>query len=84
MLSHRGSHADAERFAHEAVEYTHRSDGLWIRGDALSDLAHVLEAGGQPGEAIVALRGALAVYEQKGIVPLVERTRVRLAVLESA
>ena len=83
-LSQKGSHADAERFAREAVEYIGRSDGLWARGDALSDLALVLETAGRREDAVGVLREALAVYEQKGIVPIVHRTRERLAILQAA
>ena len=67
--AHRGNHADAERFAREAVEYTLRTDSPWTQGDALCDLATVLEASGRIEDALAALRKALALYEQKEIVP---------------
>ena len=84
LHAHRGEHADAERFAREAVEHIQRSDSLWGEGDALCDLATVLEAAGRRGDAAVALADALALYERKGIVPLARRTRERLAALQPA
>ena len=80
---HRGNHADAERFAREAVEYTLRTDSPWTQGDALCDLATVLEASGRIEDALAALRKALALYEQKEIVPVARRTRERLAALQA-
>ena len=60
VQAHRGNHADAERFAREAVEYTLRTDSPWTQGDALCDLATVLEADGRIEDALAALRQALA------------------------
>jgi hypothetical protein len=42
---------------------------LNTRADALFDLAEVLRLGGQPGEAVAALRQAAELYEQKGNLP---------------
>jgi len=80
----RGSHAGAEKLAREAVVWIGRTDGLWTKGDALSDLATVLDAAGRRQEALASLREALALYEQKGIVPVAQRTRERLAAPQSA
>jgi tetratricopeptide (TPR) repeat protein len=83
VQAHRGNHADAERLAREAVEYTRRTDSPWMQGDALCDLATVLEAGGRVEDTLTALRSALELYEQKGIIPLARRTRERLAALQA-
>jgi class 3 adenylate cyclase len=79
--SSRGEHADAEALAREAVELLEGMDGLLIKGDARSDLAAVLEAAGHSHEAIEAWENALDLYEQKGVIPLVRRTRERIAAL---
>jgi tetratricopeptide (TPR) repeat protein len=80
--SARGQHADAERLAREAVDRSLRSDSPLSRGNALFDLAEVLEAAGRRDEAAAALREALDEYERKPIVPLVRRARERLAALQ--
>jgi tetratricopeptide (TPR) repeat protein len=82
--AHRGNHADAERFAREAVEHAQRTDSPWTQGDALFDLAQVFEAAGRREESSSALHQALALYERKEIIPLARRTRERLAAPEQA
>jgi tetratricopeptide (TPR) repeat protein len=77
-----GAYDEAERLAREAVVWTERSDALRWQGDALSDLAQVLEAAGRPDEAIAAWREALDRYERKEVIPLARRVRERLATLE--
>ena len=52
------------------------------QGEALSDLAEVLEAAGRRDEAAAALREALERYERKPVIPLARRTRERLAALQ--
>jgi hypothetical protein len=74
---------DPRRKQLDAVELCEQSDGLYLQGDALFDLAEVLEAAGRRDEA-AALREALERYERKRIVPLARRTRERLATLEQA
>ena len=83
VQANRGNHADAERFAREAVAYTQQIDAPWTQGDALYDLATVLNAGGRLNDALAALREALTLYEQKEIVPVARRTRERLAALQA-
>jgi tetratricopeptide (TPR) repeat protein len=80
--SARGQHADAERLAREAVDFSLLSDSPLYQGDALSDLAEVLEAAGRRDEATATLREALDCYERKPITPLARRTRERLAALQ--
>jgi class 3 adenylate cyclase/tetratricopeptide (TPR) repeat protein len=80
--AHRGEHTEAERLAQEAVVYAERTDSLFWQGEALADLAEVLEAAGRPDEATAALSEALARYQRKQIIPLARRTRERLATLQ--
>jgi class 3 adenylate cyclase/tetratricopeptide (TPR) repeat protein len=84
VLARRGEHGKAETVAREAVALAEATDGLISRGDALTDLAEVLELGGLTEEAAEALRDALALYEQKGATALVAKSRERLASLEPA
>jgi class 3 adenylate cyclase len=80
--SARGQHAEAERLARDAVDRSLQSDSPLSRGNALFDLADVLEAAGRRDEAAAALRAALDEYERKPIVPLARRARERLAALQ--
>jgi tetratricopeptide (TPR) repeat protein len=79
--SARGQHAEAEPLAREAVDFSLRGDSTLKQGEALCDLAEVLEAAGRRDEATAALRDALDRYERKPIIPLARRTRERLAAL---
>ena len=83
MESARGRHSEAERLAREAVELSRTSDSPLSQGNALSDLAEVLEAACRRDEASVMLNDALALYELKGVIPLARRTRERLAALQA-
>jgi tetratricopeptide (TPR) repeat protein len=76
-----GKHAEAERLAREAVALTERTDGLSWQGNAFCDLSAVLLAAGKTEEAATALQQALERYERKKNVPMVARTRARLAEL---
>jgi tetratricopeptide (TPR) repeat protein len=80
--SARGQHVEAERLAREAVDFSLQSDSPFQQGEALSDLAEVLEAAGRRDEATATLREALDCYERKPIIPLARRTRERLAALQ--
>jgi tetratricopeptide (TPR) repeat protein len=75
---------EAERLAQEAVAFTQKTDSLQFQGDALADLAEVLNARDETAAARAALNDALDCYEQKGIIPLARRTRGRLAEIETA
>jgi class 3 adenylate cyclase len=79
VLAHRGDDVAAEALAREAAALVEPTDCLSLQGDVLSDSAEVLRILGRPDEARAALETALAVYERKGIVPEIERTRARLA-----
>jgi tetratricopeptide (TPR) repeat protein len=78
--SARGQHAEAERLAREAVDFSLRGDSPLKQGEALCDLAEVLETAGRAAAA--ALREALDRYERKPIIPLARRARERLAALQ--
>ena len=84
VLAHRSDREEAERLAREAVARAEETDQLNGHGDALVDLAEVLEVAGKPDEAKAALEQALALYERKGNLVMAERTRAKLAELESA
>jgi tetratricopeptide (TPR) repeat protein len=79
VRAHRGELEAAERLGHEAVAIAGTIDSPWFQGDALSDLAEVLDLAGRPAEAAAAYRDALDQYERKGIVPLAARVRDLLA-----
>jgi class 3 adenylate cyclase/tetratricopeptide (TPR) repeat protein len=74
----------AEQLAREAVAICETTDALQWQGDALSDLAEVLQAAGRHDGAIASLREARDRYDRKQIIPLARRTRERLAALEPA
>lgn len=82
--SARRQHTEAIRLAQEGVDRWSRTDSLLRRGDANCDLAQVLEAAGQRGEAISALQQAHNDYERKQIIPLARRVRDRLEALQPA
>jgi class 3 adenylate cyclase len=82
VASHRAEHADAERLAREALTLVHMTDSPRDQANAYCDLAEVLKAAGRREEAIEAWQEALDLYEQKGIIPLVRRTRERLSALQ--
>jgi hypothetical protein len=51
---------------------------LWTRGLTLLDLAEVLEAAGRRYEAAAEIESALALFEQKGDLPMADQARARL------
>jgi tetratricopeptide (TPR) repeat protein len=75
----RREHAEAYRLVREAVEMLEETDGLQAQGDALCDLAEVLDAAGRHDEAAAALRQALERYDRKRLIPLAARLRDQLA-----
>jgi class 3 adenylate cyclase len=84
VKANQGDHNDAEQLAREALRRVQEMEALQDEGDALSDLAEVLEAAGRRDEAIAAWQEALDRYERKGIIPLARRVRERLASLQPA
>ena len=84
VLARRGEHAEAERFAREAVATGEQTDMLDAQGETYADLAEVLSLAGRPNEAAVALGQALERYERKGNIVSSRRTQARLTELEEA
>jgi tetratricopeptide (TPR) repeat protein len=83
VLARRGEFERAEALAREAVALTDGTDIVPLRAETLSALGEVLRLSGRVDEAADALKDALALYEQKGVPPLVERTRRLLVELNS-
>jgi class 3 adenylate cyclase/tetratricopeptide (TPR) repeat protein len=66
VLAARGELERAEATAREAVRLSERSDEIGQRGDALVDLAAVLDRAGRVNDAAAALRDAIDLYQRKG------------------
>lgn len=79
VLASRGEAEESLRLSAEAIDLLHRTDGVVFIGDALAARAEVLQMLGNRDEARPVLEEALAVYERKGIVPSIQRTRALLA-----
>jgi class 3 adenylate cyclase len=79
VRAHRGDRGEAERLGREARAIAETVDSPLFQGNSLCDLAEVLDAAGRADEADAAYRSALEHYERKGIVPLAQRVRERLA-----
>ena len=84
VLARGGEHAEAERFAREAVAICEETDMLDQQGDVYADLAEVLLLTGKPDEAAAALEQALERYERKGNGVSTQRAQTRLAELQAA
>ena len=83
LLARRGESAEALQLAREAIEWADRSQSLEDIGDVYRDLAEVERLAGRLDAAAAALELGLAAYEQKGLVPMAERTRRELAELRA-
>jgi tetratricopeptide (TPR) repeat protein len=66
MLGRQGDVDEALRLAREAVAIVTQTDWLNLRGDALLDLAEVLDLAERLDEAAPVIAEALGLYEQKG------------------
>jgi tetratricopeptide (TPR) repeat protein len=84
VLARRGDIAAALPLAHEAVRIAEATDALDAQGDALLDLAEVLDAAGDRRGAASAARRAVERYELKGNVVMTARARTRCAAIDSA
>jgi ATP/maltotriose-dependent transcriptional regulator MalT len=82
-LAARGSIAEAERLAREAVELIGRSEDPNSQAEALMDLAEVLRGAGRSAEAAEAARAALERFEAKGNTVSAALARAVVAELES-
>jgi tetratricopeptide (TPR) repeat protein len=83
VLARRGEHESAERLARESVALTEETDFLNDQAGAYKDLGEVLELAGKRDEASGAFEQALALYERKGNLAMVERARGQLEVLRA-
>ncbi len=81
ILARRGRLEEAEALAREAVSLAKQTDFLVDRGDALVDLAHVVQAAGRTQEAAAAAAMGLHLHEQKGNLVASRKIRSDLAVL---
>jgi len=79
LLARRGDLPAAESLGREAVAMAAATDYLITHGDALVDLAHVLNQAGKRSEAVDAARDGLELYERKGVIPASDRTRALIA-----
>ena len=75
VLARRGEAEEAERLAREGVELAEPTDFLNVRATALLDLAEVLLVDGRADEAASAVAAAAALFEQKGNVVGLARSR---------
>jgi tetratricopeptide (TPR) repeat protein len=78
VLARRGEREEALRLSTEAVDWARKSDGVVFLANTLTARAEVLRLGGSDQQARAALEEALALYEHKGVVPAIERTRALL------
>jgi len=81
VLARRGDATEAERLALEAVAIGDETQMLDAQADAYADLGEVLAREARSDEAGAALGQAIARYERKENLVMVERTRSRLAEL---
>jgi tetratricopeptide (TPR) repeat protein len=82
VLARRGRLAEAEAHAREGVARSQRLKGHMRHvAYAHEALAEVLQLAGRTEEARAEGERALELYEQKGVVPAIERTRALLAEL---
>ena len=78
VLSWQGRLPEAEEHALNAVALARTTDWISGQGDALLDLAEVLDLAGRPDEAAAALREAIERFELKGNLAMAARARARL------
>jgi len=79
VLARQGDVDEALRLAREAVAIVAQTDWLNSRGDALLDLAEVLDFADRPDEAAPVIAEALGLYEQKGNVVSARKAHELLA-----
>jgi tetratricopeptide (TPR) repeat protein len=83
VLARRGEHDEALRLAREAVAVAEAIDSNHEIADVWRSLAEVHRLSGDVADAVAALERAVALYEEKGLVPAIRRTRAALAELRS-
>jgi len=78
VLAHRGQYEEAEQLARQAAALGEQTDGLRWQGDALFDLAEVMERAGRLEEATAAREAALDRYKRKRNLAMVAQVRQRM------
>ena len=81
LFARRGEFDEADRVSLEAVRFMEQTDSLAQHADALVSRAEVLRLAGRADEATTALEEAMRLYERKGVLPQIERTRALLSEL---
>jgi predicted ATPase len=81
ILARRGELEQAERLSTEALRLIEQTDGLYHHAEVLVSRAEVLGLAGRTEEAKGALEEGIRLYETKGVLPAVERTRALLSEL---
>jgi tetratricopeptide (TPR) repeat protein len=81
LAARKGEHERAEQLARRSIEQAETTDFWNLRARAQEALAAVLVAAERRDEAREALLAALAVYEEKGVVPAADRVRLLVAEL---
>ncbi len=79
VLARAGVFEQAERLAREAVHLMQASEEPVSKGYALMSLAQVLRSAGKEDEAIVAIKEAIELFDEKGNLVAAERARDLLA-----
>jgi class 3 adenylate cyclase/tetratricopeptide (TPR) repeat protein len=74
-LAREGRTAEAEALAREGVVLAEKTDLLSLGGDAMLDLAEVLQLGGNAEDAQQAVQAAVSQYERKGNMVAAARAR---------
>ncbi len=78
VLAQRGSHAEGELLARDAVARVEVTDALELRGAMLLDRAEVLLMAGLDADAAACATTALELFERKGHTVAIERARAAL------
>jgi ATP/maltotriose-dependent transcriptional regulator MalT len=81
VLATRGQLDAAEALAREAVALAEQTDFVVYRGDALVDLAHILQDAGRSAEAAESASAGLQLHERKGNLVTAARIRSELGSL---
>jgi tetratricopeptide (TPR) repeat protein len=81
LLARRGESDEADRLSLEAVRFMEQTDSLALHANALVSRAEVLRLAGRTNEAASALEEAIRLYDRKGVLPQIERTRALLSEL---
>jgi class 3 adenylate cyclase/tetratricopeptide (TPR) repeat protein len=80
-LADLGQHADAERFARQALDAVAPTEAIETQARVWSSLGYVMASAGRTEEALEAYGEALDRFEKKGNLPSAERVRSTIATL---